>query len=294
MNEFVKLVEQQDDVIMAVIQSGEYVRLLHMMDDGYAISGKTLEILRCLKKTVLLDIIKRFENPEVVFSDSAADFVSVYFNEDYVTKIHSLRTQNEHANREAEVKRLLLVSGNKITPEVWKAVFRKRLFYELLDEVGLERIYNEARDIIVDPFYDQTITNQFLVEHKDVASLETRYHLCRDEEERRKFIFDVLTVDCNVDGAELLFAAKSSELDEELVKYGKAKVFLHSKDEERYQRLFSAVQRYRNSLPRSKRHGWYLPFERYVEWYKAYPNQADEFIKEERNIVFRMAVKFAL
>lgn len=75
MNECVKLVEQQDDVIMAIIYSGEYVRLLQMLDDGYVISGTALEILRCLKKTVLLDIIKRFENPEIAFSSSASAFV---------------------------------------------------------------------------------------------------------------------------------------------------------------------------------------------------------------------------
>lgn len=295
MNPCVNLISSQEKVMMAVIQSGDYVRLLQMMDDGYAVTATVLEYFRCMRKHhILADIIKKFEDPEIVFSDSAADFVSAYLNEDYVTKIHNLRTQNERANRKAEVKKLLLVSGNKITPEVWKEVVRKRLFYELLDEVGLERIYNEARDIIVNPFYDLIITNQFLVEHKDVASLETRYHLCRYDEERCKFVLDVLTSDGNVDGAELLFAAKNSKLDEELVKCGKAKVFLHSNDEERYLRLFSAVQRYRNSLPRSKRYGWYLPFERYVEWYKAYPKQADEFIKEERNIVFRMVVKLAL
>lgn len=201
MNPCVNLISSQEKVMMAVIQSGDYVRLLQMMDDGYAVTATVLEYFRCMRKHhILADIIKKFEDPEIVFSDSAADFVSAYLNEDYVTKIHNLRTQNECAKRKAEVKKLLLVSGNKITPEVWKDVVRKRLFYELLDEVGLERIYNEARDIIVNPFYDQIITNQFLVEHKDVASLETRYHLCRYDEERCKFVLDVLTSDGNVDG----------------------------------------------------------------------------------------------
>ena len=294
MNPCVNLMSSQEKVMMAVIQSGDYVRLLQMMDDGYAVTATVLEYFRCMRKHhILADIIKKFEDPEIVFGDSAADFVSAYLNEDYVTKIHNLRTQNERANRKAEVKKLLLVSGNKVTEEVWKTVFSKKLFKELIDEVGVEQIFNEARNIVVDQFYSNIITNQFLVERKDVKALEQRYYSCRSDESRREFIFDVLTADCAVDGASLLFAVNRPEIDEELVKYGKAKLFGQSREEKRYLRLFSAAQRYRNSLPRAKRHGWYLPFELYVEWFRAYPKEADEFIKQERNIIFRLAVTFA-
>jgi hypothetical protein len=298
MDECVKLVvEQQDDVIMAVIQSGEYVRLLHMMDDGYVVSGKVLEILRCLKKTVLLDIVARFENPEIAFSPSASAFVQAYRGEENYQKILAARKAAAEKAKEAKHKvlmsrlKVLYHQNGKVSLEVWNFAKANGLVDDLVQMVGLERIYRGIKSVDLP---ESLFSDGFLVEHEDCNALKARYY-------SRKFTGRYIGVDtdamiatiiaCYPHGAELLLKANDEELDMELVKSRQFKVFLQSNANNRYKRLFTTVQRYRNSLPRFKRQPWYLPLEDYVEWYKFNRVEADKWIRKERGLIFWLAVK---
>lgn len=298
MDECVKLVvEQQDEVIMAVIQSGEYVRLLHMMDDGYAVSGKMLEILRCLKKTVLLDIIKRFENPEITFSPSASAFVQAYCGNDNYQKI--LAARKAAAEKAKEAKHDVLMSrlkvlyhqNGKVSLEVWNFAKANGLTNDLVNMAGLEKIYRGIKPVDVP---ESLFSDEFLVEHEDCQALKARYHT-------RKYTGRYLGVDtdamiatiiaCYPHGAELLFKADDEELDMELVKSRRFDVFLQSNAHNRYKRLFETVRHYRKTLPCFKRQPWYLPLEDYVEWYKFNRIEADKWIRKERGLIFWLAVK---
>ena len=298
MNECVKLVvEQQDDVIMVVIQSGEYVRLLHMMDDGYAVSGKMLEILRCLKKTVLLDIIKRFENPEIVFSPSACEFVQAYCGNDNYQKILTARRAVAEKAREAQhdvlMSRLKVLyhQAGKVSLEVWHFAKENALAADLANMVGLEKIYQGIRRVELP---ESLFSDEFLVEHGECQELANRYHTRKytgrytgiDSE---AMIATIIT--CYPQGAELLFKADDRDLDMELVKSKRFEVFMQSNVKNRYLRLFAALRRYRETLPRFKRQPWYLPLEDYVEWYKFNRIEADKWIRKERGFIFWLIVK---
>lgn len=298
MNECVKLVEQQDDVIMAIIYSGEYVRLLQMLDDGYVISGTALEILRCLKKTVLLDIIKRFENPEIAFSSSASAFVQAYCGNDNYQKI--LATRKATAEKTRVFKHNVLVSrlkdlynqNGRVSLEVWSYAKTNGILDELAKLAGIEEVYRSVKSFDLP---ESLFSDDFLVKHEDCNALKARYHTRKYTGRYTGVDTDVMIakiISCYPNGAELLFKANDAELDMELVKSRRFDVFMQSDAKDRYMRLFESVRRYRKTLPCFHRQPWYLPLENYVEWYKFNRNEADKWIRKERGFIFWTAVKF--
>ena len=298
MNECVKLVGQQDDVIMAIIYSGEYVRLLQMLDDGYVISGTALEILRCLKSKVLLDIIARFENPEIAFGPSACAFVQAYRGESDYQKI--LATRKATAEKTRVFKHNILVSrlndlynqNGRVSLEIWAYAKANGILDELVKLVGIEEVYRSIKAIDLP---ESLFSDEFLLEHEDCNALKARYNM-------RKYtdggvgvnagVMIAKIISCYPHGAELLFKANDAELDMELVKSRKFDVFMQSDADDRYRRLFESVHRYRKTLPCFHRQPWYLPLEYYVEWYKFNRNEADKWIRKERGFIFWTAVKF--
>lgn len=298
MNECVKLVEQQDDVIMAIIYSGEYVRLLQMLDDGYVISGTALEILRCLKKTVLLDIIKRFENPEIAFSSSASAFVQAYCGNDNYQKI--LATRKATAEKTRVFKHNILVSrlndlynqSGRVSLEIWSYAKTNDILDELAKLAGIEEVYRSVKSFDLP---ESLFSDDFLVKHEDCNALKARYHMRKYTGRYTGVDTDVMIakiISCYPNGAELLFKANDAELDMELVKSRRFDVFMQSDAKYRYMRLFESVRRYRKTLPCFHRQPWYLPLEYYVEWYKFNRNEADKWIRKERGFIFWTAVKF--
>ena len=298
MNECVKLVEQQDDVIMAIIYSGEYVRLLQMLDDGYVISGTALEILRCLKKTVLLDIIKRFENPEIAFSSSASAFVQAYCGNDNYQKI--LATRKATAEKRLlqktfqQISRLkdLYNQNGRVSLEVWSYAKTNGILDELAKLAGIEEVYRSVKSFDLP---ESLFSDEFLVKHEDCNALKARYHTRKYTGRYTGVDTDVMIakiISCYPNGAELLFKANDAELDMELVKSRRFDVFMQSDAKDRYMRLFESVRRYRKTLPCFHRQPWYLPLENYVEWYKFNRNEADKWIRKERGFIFWTAVKF--
>ena len=298
MNECVKLVEQQDDVIMAIIYSGEYVRLLQMIDDGYVISGTALEILRCLKKTVLLDIIKRFENPEIVFGSSACAFVQAYLGESDYQKIWA--TRKATADKTRVFKHNILVSrlndlynqSGRVSLEIWSYAKTNDILDELAKLAGIEEVYRSVKSFDLP---ESLFSDDFLVKHEDCNALKARYHMRKYTDRYTGVDADVMIakiISCYPNGAELLFKANDEELDMELVKSRRFDVFMQSDAKDRYMRLFESVHRYRKTLPCFHRQPWYLPLENYVEWYKFNRNEADKWIRKERGFIFWTAVKF--
>lgn len=298
MNECVKLVEQQDDVIMAIIYSGEYVRLLQMLDDGYVISGTALEILRCLKSTVLLDIIARFENPEIAFDPSACAFVRAYRGESDYQKI--LATRKATAEKTRVFKHNVLVSrlndlynqSGRVSLEIWSYAKTNDILDELAELAGIEEVYRSVKSFELP---ESLFSDDFLVKHEDCNALKARYHTRKYTGRYTGVDTDVMIakiISCYPNGAELLFKANDAELDMELVKSRRFDVFMQSDAKDRYMRLFESVRRYRKTLPCCHRQPWYLPLEYYVEWYKFNRNEADKWIRKERGFIFRTVVKF--
>lgn len=301
MNECVKLVEQQDDVIMAIIYSGEYVRLLQMIDDGYIISGTALEILRCLKSTVLLDIIAKFENPEIVFGSSACAFVQAYLGESDYQKIWATRKATAEKTRVFRhnilVSRLneLYNQTGRVLLEIWSYAKTNDILDELAELAGIEEVYRSVKSFKSFDLPESLFSDDFLVKHEDCDALQARYHTRKYTGRYIGVDTDVMIakiISCYPHGAELLFKANDEDLDMELVKSRRFNVFMQSDAKDRYMRLFESVRRYRKTLPCFHRQPWYLPLEYYVEWYKFNRNEADKWIRKERGFIFWTAVKF--